>query len=122
MAEKRKELIRLTEKFVTAFNKMDLNEVANSFAENSIYEDSKGNRFYGKLEIKKAFEPLLSGQMGQIHFEGDDIFVEEESGKVMTSWTLSIDLKGSKSKIKGLDLLKFVNGKVLEKIAYRKQN
>ena len=122
MGEKRKELIRLTEKFVTAFNKMDLNEVANSFAENSIYEDSKGNRFYGKLEIKKAFEPLLSGQMGQIHFEGDDIFVEEESGKVMTSWTLSIDLKGNKSKIKGLDLLKFVNGKVLEKIAYRKQN
>ena len=122
MAEKRKELIRLTEKFVTAFNKMDLNEVANSFAENSIYEDSKGNRFYGKLEIKKAFEPLLSGQMGQIYFEGDDIFVEEESGKVMTSWTLSIDLKGNKSKIKGLDLLKFVNGKVLEKIAYRKQN
>ena len=122
MAEKRKELIRLTEKFVTAFNKMDLNEVANSFAENSIYEDSKGNRFYGKLEIKKAFEPLLSGQMGQIHFEGDDIFVEEESGKVMISWTLSIDLKGNKSKIKGLDLLKFVNGKVLEKIAYRKQN
>ena len=122
MAEKRKELIRLTEKFVTAFNKMDLNEVTNSFAENSIYEDSKGNRFYGKLEIKKAFEPLLSGQMGQIHFEGDDIFVEEESGKVMTSWTLSIDLKGNKSKIKGLDLLKFVNGKVLEKIAYRKQN
>ena len=122
MAEKRKELIRLTEKFVTAFNKMDLNEVANSFAENSIYEDSKGNRFYGKLEIKKAFEPLLSGQMGQIHFEGDDIFVEEESGKVMTSWTLSIDLKGNKSKIKGLDLLKFVNGKVLEKIAYRKLN
>ena len=122
MAEKRKELIRLTEKFLTAFNKMDLNEVANSFAENSIYEDSKGNRFYGKLEIKKAFEPLLSGQMGQIHFEGDDIFVEEESGKVMTSWTLSIDLKGNKSKIKGLDLLKFVNGKVLEKIAYRKQN
>ena len=122
MAEKRKELIRLTENFVTAFNKMDLNEVANSFAENSIYEDSKGNRFYGKLEIKKAFEPLLSGQMGQIHFEGDDIFVEEESGKVMTSWTLSINLKGNKSKIKGLDLLKFVNGKVLEKIAYRKQN
>ena len=122
MAEKRKELIRLTENFVTAFNKMDLNEVANSFAENSIYEDSKGNRVYGKLEIKKAFEPLLSGQMGQIHFEGDDIFVEEESGKVMTSWTLSIDLKGNKSKIKGLDLLKFVNGKVLEKIAYRKQN
>ena len=122
MAEKRKELIRLTEKFLTAFNKMDLNEVANSFAENSIYEDSKGNRFYGKLEIKQAFEPLLSGQMGQIHFEGDDIFVEEESGKVMTSWTLSIDLKGNKSKIKGLDLLKFVNGKVLEKIAYRKQN
>ena len=122
MAEKRKELIRLTEKFLTAFNKMDLNEVANSFAENSIYEDSKGNRFYGKLEIKKAFDPLLSGQMGQIHFEGDDIFVEEESGKVMTSWTLSIDLKGNKSKIKGLDLLKFVNGKVLEKIAYRKQN
>ena len=36
MAEKRKELIRLTENFVTAFNKMDLNEVANSFAENSI--------------------------------------------------------------------------------------
>ena len=122
MEDKRQELVNWTEQFVNAFNKMDLNEVANSFAENSIYEDSKGNRFYGKLEIKKAFEPLLSGQMGQIHFEGDDIFVEEESGKVMTSWTLSIDLKGNKSKIKGLDLLKFVNGKVLEKIAYRKQN
>ena len=48
--------------------------------------------------------------------------MEEESGKGMRSWTLSIDLKGNKSKIKGLDLLKFVNGKVLEKIAYRKQN
>ncbi len=122
MEDKRQELVNWTEQFVNAFNKMDLNEVTNSFAENSVYEDSKGNRFYGKSEIKKAFEPLLSGAMGTIHFEGEDIFVEVTSGKVMTSWILTIELKGVKTKTKGLDLLKFNNGKVLEKLAYRKQD
>ena len=122
MEDKRQELVNWTEQFVNAFNKMDLNEVTNSFAENSVYEDSKGNRFYGKSEIKKAFEPLLSGEMGTIHFEGEDIFVEVTSGKVMTSWILTIELKGAKTKIQGLDLLKFNNGKVLEKLAYRKQD
>ena len=86
MSNRRDDLIRLTEEFVDAFNRMNLDDVINFFATDGVYEDSTGGRHVGHEAIRTAFEPLVGGSRGKIRFDGEDTFVEAESGKVLASW------------------------------------
>jgi ketosteroid isomerase-like protein len=120
MTDRKKELLALTNKFVDAFNRMNLNDVVATFAEHGIYEDSTGGRHVGHDAIRAAFEPLVGGSRGKIHFEGEDTFVETENGKVLTSWRLSIDDGTRISTIRGVDVLQFDGEKLIKKQAYMK--
>ncbi len=42
MSDRRAELADLTERFVDAFNRMDLDAVVSFFSEDAVYEDSRG--------------------------------------------------------------------------------
>ena len=59
MTDRRDELIQLTNDFVDAFNRMNLDDVVRFFAEDGIYEDSTGGRHIGHDAIRTAFEPLV---------------------------------------------------------------
>ena len=120
MSNRRDDLIRLTKKFVDAFNRMNLNDVVNFFATDGVYEDSTGGRHVGHEAIRTAFEPLVGGSRGKIRFDGEDIFVEAESGKVLASWRLNLDKDGSVSVIRGIDILEFTGDKLKRKGAYMK--
>ena len=120
MTERRQELLNLTDKFVDAFNRMDLDAVVATFAKNGVYEDSTGGRHVGHDAIRTAFEPLVGGSRGKIHFEGEDTFVETENGKVLTSWRLSIDDGNKISTIRGVDVLQFEGEELIKKQAYMK--
>ena len=120
MSNRRDDLIRLTEKFVDAFNRMNLDDVVNFFATDGVYEDSTGGRHVGHEAIRTAFEPLVGGSRGKIRFDGEDIFVEAESGKVLASWRLNLDKDGSVSVIRGIDILEFTGDKLKRKGAYMK--
>ena len=120
MGNRRDDLIRLTKKFVDAFNRMNLDDVVNFFATDGVYEDSTGGRHVGREAIRTAFEPLVGGSRGKIRFDGEDIFVEAESGKVLASWRLNLDKDGSVSVIRGIDILEFTGDKLKRKGAYMK--
>ena len=120
MSNRRDDLIHLTEEFVDAFNRMNLDDVVNFFATDGVYEDSTGGRHVGHEAIRTAFEPLVGGSRGKIRFDGEDIFVEAESGKVLASWRLYLDKDGSVSVIRGIDILEFTGDKLKRKGAYMK--
>ena len=120
MTDRRDELISLTNEFVDAFNRMNLDDVVAFFAEDGIYEDSTGGRHIGHDAIRSAFEPLVGGSRGKIRFDGEDIFVETDTGKVLASWRLNLDNDGEVSVIRGIDVLEFADDKLKKKMAYMK--
>ena len=120
MTNRRDELIALTNKFVDAFNRMDLDDVVAFFTEDGIYEDSTGGRHVGHAAIRNAFEPLVGGSRGKIRFDGEDVFVETDSGKVLASWRLNLNKDGAVSVIRGIDVLEFDEDKLKKKMAYMK--
>jgi len=120
MTDRRDQLIQLTNEFVDAFNRMDLDDVVSFFAEDGIYEDSTGGRHIGHDAIRTAFEPLVGGSRGSIRFDGEDVFVETDTGKVLASWRLNLDKDGEVSVIRGIDILEFETDKLKKKMAYMK--
>ena len=120
MTDRRDELIQLTNDFVDAFNRMNLDDVVSFFADDGIYEDSTGGRHIGHDAIRTAFEPLVGGSRGSIRFDGEDVFVETNTGKVLASWRLNLDKDGEVSVIRGIDILEFEADKLKKKMAYMK--
>ena len=120
MTNRRDELIQLTNAFVDAFNRMNLDDVVGFFAEDGVYEDSTGGRHIGHDAIRTAFTPLVGGSRGNIRFDGEDVFVETNTGKVLASWRLNLDKDGEVSVIRGIDILEFEADKLKKKMAYMK--
>ena len=120
MIDRRDQLIKLTNEFVDAFNRMNLDDVVAFFAEDGIYEDSTGGTHVGHDAIRTAFKPLVGGSRGKIRFDGEDVFIEADSGKVLASWRLNLDKDGELSVIRGIDILEFEEDKLKKKMAYMK--
>ena len=120
MTDRREELLTLTDQFVDAFNRMDLDDVVSFFSEDAVYEDSSGGMHVGHKAIRNAFEPLVGGSRGRIRFDSEDVFTEVETGKVLASWRLNLDKDGDISVIRGIDVLEFQGNKVVKKLAYMK--
>ena len=120
MTDRKQELLTLTDQFVDAFNRMNLDDVVSFFSENAVYEDSSGGRHVGHEAIRTAFEPLVGGSRGRIRFDGEDVFAEVETGKVLASWRLNLDKDGDVSVIRGIDVLEFEGNKLAKKLAYMK--
>ena len=120
MADRRAELAELTERFVDAFNRMDLDGIVSFFSEDAVYEDSRGGSHTGPAAIREAFTPLVGGAMGKISFEAEDLFMEEDSGKVMASWKLNMEVDGKPVVVRGLDCLHFQGTRLVKKLAYMK--
>lgn len=120
MGNRRAELTDLTERFVDAFNKMDIDGVVSFFSEDAVYEDSRGGSHSGPAAIREAFTPLVGGAMGTISFDAEDLFMEEDTGKVMASWKLNMEVEGKPVVVRGLDLLHFEGDRLVKKLAYMK--
>ena len=120
MTDRRQELLTLTDQFVDAFNRMNLDDVVSFFSEDAVYEDSSGGRHVGHKAIRTAFVPLVGGSRGRIRFDGEDVFAEVETGKVLASWRLNLDKDGDVSVIRGVDVLEFQGNKLAKKLAYMK--
>lgn len=117
---RRAALADLATRFVDAFNRQDIDDVMAFFAEGAVYEDAYGISHAGKPDIRRAFEPVLDGRLGTIHFDADDRFIDAEAGKVMDSWRLRMHIGKDKERtLRGLDLLHFEGDKLVRKITYK---
>jgi ketosteroid isomerase-like protein len=120
MPDRRAELDDLATRFVDAFNRQDIDDVMSFFAENAVYEDAFGDSHATMAAIRTAFEPVLDGRLGTIHFDADDRFIDTGTGKVMDSWRLRMHIGADKERtLRGLDLLHFDGDKLIRKITYK---
>ena len=114
LTDSREKLSALTDQFVAAFNRQDIDAVMSFFAENAVYRDAYGKSHEG---------PVLNGKLGKINFAGEDRFIDAEAGKVMDSWVLHMHMGEGADKeasMTGLDLLSFEKDKLVRKTTYRR--
>lgn len=114
----RTQLVERVRRFTDAFNRDELDEVMDFFTEEALYAEFNGKRNRGKAEIRKAFEPQFQGAFGQIRFHEEDLFVDEETSKVLIRWRCTIELDGKPQAWDGLDILHFEEALIKEKHTY----
>ena len=120
MPATRRRLAELTRHFVTAFNDNDLDAVLSCFADDGIYDEFNGTCNRGKAAIRAALLPQFTGRYGTMRFIDDDLFVDAEAGKVMTSWRCTLEMQGRPTSWRGLDLLYFEGDVLVRKSTYAK--
>lgn len=114
----RDDLVRRVREFVGAFNRRDLDAVMRHFAEQAVYDELTGRRHVGKAAVRDAFVPQFRGDYGPIVFDEEDLFVDEREEKALVSWVCR--LEGKTGGWRGLDVLCFEDGLVVEKRTYTK--
>jgi hypothetical protein len=119
-AMNREELVGITRRFLDAFNREDLDAVMEFFADDGIYDEFNGKRNVGKAAIRAAFVPQFTGAFDAMRFLDEDLFGDAVAGKVMASWRCTLTVKGQPTSWRGLDLLHFANGKLVQKLTYAK--
>jgi len=121
MTHTRESLADLTASFIGAFNTNDLDGVMGHFAEDGIYEEFNGTRSTGLEAVRAAFAPQFSGAFGEMKFIDEDLIIDPVAGKVMASWTCTLEVKGEPAAWRGLDAMTFdVDGKITHKLTYAK--
>jgi ketosteroid isomerase-like protein len=108
MSDRYRELHDLSVAFLDAFNRYDLDGVMSYFSADAVYEELTGRVNHGLEAIRKAFAPQFEGKFGPIQFIEDDTFIDASSGKIMSSWDMTIDKDGEPLVMRGLDLIHFV--------------
>ena len=113
-------LERLVIDFTEAFNREDIDEVMSYFAEGALYDELNDVRHVGADAIRAAFIPQFSGKYGRMRFHTEDLFLDVEAGKALIRWVLTMEEDTRQGAYRGLDILHFENGKLVEKHTYCK--
>jgi len=113
-------LEKLVTDFTEAFNREDIDEVMSYFADNAVYDEFNGIRNIGKDAICEAFEPQFDGAFGRMRFHTEDMFLDVDAGKAMIRWILTLEEDDRAGAYRGLDLLHFEDGLLVEKHTYCK--
>lgn len=120
MSASAEELRRLTLDFTEAFNRNDLDAVMRAFADDAVYDQVDGTRSAGKAAIREAFVPQFRGDFGSIRFAECDVIVDAVAQKTLVRWDCRIERDGRVRVWRGLDVLHFQDGALVEKHTYGK--
>lgn len=116
----RAELAKWTIDFTEAFNHEDIDEVMSYIADDAIYDEFNAVRHEGKEAIREAMVPQFRGDYGKMRFHTEDMFLDAEAGKSLIRWLLTFEEPNRAGGWRGLDILHFENGKLVEKHTYAK--
>ncbi len=106
--------------FTEAFNRENIDEVMSYFADDAIYDEFNAVRHDGKDAIREAFVPQFRGDFGKMRFHTEDMFLDVGSGKALIRWLLTFEEADRAAGWRGLDILHFAGGKLVEKHTYAK--
>lgn len=113
-------LEKLVIDFTEAFNREDIDEVMSYFAEDAVYDEFNGIRNVGTAAIRAAFIPQFEGAFGRMRFHTEDMFLDVPAGKALIRWLLTLEEADRQGAYRGLDILHFQDGKLVEKHTYAK--
>ncbi len=121
MTHTREQLAALTADFLSAFNTNDLDKTMSFFADDGVYEEFNGTMNRGTEAVRASFAPQFAGAFGDMKFLDEDLIVDAEAGKVMASWTCTLEVKGQPTAWRGLDAMTFDDqGRITHKLTYAK--
>ncbi|EOH2732877.1 nuclear transport factor 2 family protein [Campylobacter jejuni] len=104
-------LKKLTEKYINAFNKKDIKEVANLLNENFVLGDPVVKRIEGKEECLKAIENIFNS-CKELSFSAKNIF--QDKNTTFIEFILMLD----ETRLEGVDIIEWYNEKIVELRAY----
>ena len=113
-------LEKLVIDFTEAFNREDIDEVMSYFAADAIYYEFNDIRHVGGEAIRAAFVPQFAGEYGRMRFHTEDLFLDVDAGKALIRWVLTLEQDTRQGAYRGLDILHFLDGKLVEKHTYCK--
>lgn len=120
----RDEIRRVLEEWNRAWDRHDLEGVMELFHEEILFENWTGGKAHGKKALREAWAPWFS-QHGGFRFREEETFIDELEQKVLYRWELSWPSreKGYEGKWeirRGVDVLHFRDGKIIQKLTYCK--
>ena len=111
-------------KWNQAWDRHDLDGVMQLFHEDVLFDNWTGASARGRDNLKKAWAAWFENH-GGFRFTGEDTFIDETEQKVLYRWQLdwpSMErgFEGKHESRRGVDVLHFKDGKIIEKLTYSK--
>jgi ketosteroid isomerase-like protein len=108
-------------RFNEATNRRDIDAMMACMGDDVVFESTSspdGERFEGADAVRRAWEALFR-EAPRARFEGEEIVVAGERCTVRWTYVFDVDAPDS-GHVRGIDLLRVANGKIVEKFAYVK--
>jgi ketosteroid isomerase-like protein len=120
----REEILRTMSEVNAAFNAHDLEGVMERLHEDIYFENWTGGRIRGIEALRAAWAPWFRDH-GGFRFTHEDILVDEAQQRAVTRWRLDwpsteAGYEGQPETRRGVDVVRFEDGKVIEKLTYSK--
>jgi ketosteroid isomerase-like protein len=120
----RKEIVTALKKWNQAWDNHDLDGVMALFHDEVVFDNWTGGIARGKSALEKAWAPWFANH-GGFRFIEEETFIDVESQKVLFRWLLewpSLEKghAGQPEKRRGVDVMHFKDGKIINKLTYSK--
>jgi len=120
----REGIIKALQDWNRAWDNHDLDGVIELFHDDILFENWTGGRVKGKEALRKAWARWFTNH-GGFRFIGEDTFIDELEQKVLYRWqfespSLEKGCEGKQEKRRGVDVMTFQDGKIIQKLTYSK--
>ncbi len=108
----------------SAWNEHDIDEVMALFHDKVYFEHWHGASVNGKEKLFRAWDPWFADP-GGFRFTTEDLIIDETQQKVLYQWefewpSLEKGFEGKREKRRGVDVIHFKDGKIINKQTYSK--
>jgi len=120
----RTKIVLLFNEWLIAWNEHNLDGVMNLFHQDIVFENWTGAKIVGKELLRKAWTPWFINHEN-FRFEVEGLFFDENEQKMLFMWRLEwpsrlTKYKGKDEIRRGVDVLHFKDGKLIQKHTYSK--
>jgi hypothetical protein len=122
----RSEIMERFDSWLISWNEHDLKGVMDFMHEEIVFENWNGTVVAGKSNLERAWLPWFAHH-GNFKFTNEDLFIDEQEQKMTFLWKLewpSLEkyYKGNRETRRGVDVLHFLDKKIVKKYSYSKTN
>jgi ketosteroid isomerase-like protein len=120
----RDDIKKALKKWNMAWDNHDLDGVMELFHDDVLFENWTGGQAKGKENLRKAWTSWFENH-GGFRFNEEETFIDAEQQKVLYRWqldwpSLEKGFEGRPEKRRGVDVLHFKDGKIIQKLTYSK--
>ena len=117
----------ISEKFniwLVAWDNYNLDAVMELMHDDVVFENWNGSIIKGKKNLRRAWTPWFLNH-GNFKFIKEDIFIDDQQQKLAFRWclewpSLEVNFKGKPEIRRGIDIVHFLDGKIILKLSYSK--